>query len=295
MHSVRQTADGGYVAAGFANGPIGGSDYHIVKLNSAGTTQWQKYYGGTSVDVAASIEQTTDGGYVVGGTTNSSNTDVTQNNGTDDYWVLKLNSLGNLEWQKALGGSTFDEGKSVQQTADGGFVICGKANSNNGLVTGNHGAADFWVVKLDSAGSLTWQKSLGGSGTDWGQSIRQTIDGGYIVAGSTGSFYNGDVTINYGDRDFWVVKLGPENLGMPHFSDLNAVRAYPNPVQDFIQISNVQDVKAIALFDLSGRKVHQQHDVKEGGIAVQDLPKGVYLLQISLLNGETVSEKMIKE
>ena len=294
MNCIQQTTDGGYIAAGYSNGPLGNTDYHIVKLDNLGTTQWQNYYGGTSSDAAYYIQQTTDGGYIVAGESNSSNTDVTQNNGSYDYWVLKLNSLGELQWQKALGGSSFDYGKSIQQTTDGGFIVCGKINSNNGLVTGNHGDEDYWVVKLDNTGSVLWQKTLGGPGADWGQSIQQTSDGGYIVAGTTGSS-TGDVTIQYGDRDFWVVKLNPDNLSTTDFSNANRVSIFPNPTKDFFKLSNYENIQKIELYDLNGKKLLFKNDFEDEKISMQNFSKGIYSIKIYLDNGDIISDKIIKE
>lgn len=294
MNSIQQTADGGYVVAGYTYGPLGNTDYHIVKLNNLGTTQWQKYYGGTSSDAAYSIQQTTDGGYIVAGETNSSNTDVTNNNGSFDYWILKLDGLGDLQWQKALGGSSYDYGKSVQQTTDGGYIVCGYVNSTNGLITGNHGDADYWVVKLNNLGSVSWQKTLGGAITDWGQSIQQTTDGGYIVAGTSGS-YDGDVTVQYGDRDFWVVKLNPDNLSTTNFSNVNKVSIFPNPTKDFFKLSNYDNIQKIELYDLNGKKLILKNDFEDEKISIQNFSKGVYSVKIHLDNGDIISDKIIKE
>lgn len=294
MNCIQQTTDGGYVSAGYTYGPLGNTDYHIVKLSSSGTTVWQKYYGGTSSDSAEYIQQTTDGGYIVAGTSDSSNTNVTNNNGSDDYWLLKLNNLGELVWQKALGGSTYDYGKSVQQTTDGGFITCGYVNSSNGMVTGNHGDADYWVVKLNNLGSIVWQKTLGGTGTDWGRSVQQTTDGGYIVSGTTGS-YNGDVTIQYGDRDFWVVKLGPDNLSINDFSNVNGVTIYPNPTKDFFKLSTYKNIQKIELYDLNGKKILSKDDFNEEKISLHNFSKGIYNLKIYMDNGTIDSGKIIKE
>ncbi|MGB3453998.1 MAG: hypothetical protein WBA59_09225 [Moheibacter sp.] len=213
LSSVEQTIDGGYVIAGVSsgnNGDVtgnhGGSDYWIVKLNNNGDIQWQKSLGGTENDSANSIQQTIDGGYIVAGTSNSNNGDVTGNHGGKDYWIVKLSSSGNIIWQKSLGGTGNDYAYSIQQTIDGGYIVAGESNSNNGDVIGNHGESDYWIVKLSSSGNIIWQKSLGGSGNDVSYSIEQTQDGGYIVAGESNS-NNGDVTGNHGGRDFWIVKL----------------------------------------------------------------------------------------
>ena len=111
-----------------------------------------------------------------------------------------------IDWQKCLGGSEDDEAKSVRRTADGGYIVAGYTKSNNGDVSGCHGKEDFWVVKLDATGNLTWQRCLGGSEDDRAQSVRQTADGGYVVAGYTYS-NNGNVKGLHGESDYWIVKL----------------------------------------------------------------------------------------
>ena len=109
--------------------------------------QWQKCLGGSFDDYARSIQQTTDGGYIVAGTSDSNDGDVSGNHGATDYWVLKLSGIGNIEWQKSLGGSGRDEAYSIQQTNDGGFIVAGESFSMDGDVSGNHGNSDYWVVK----------------------------------------------------------------------------------------------------------------------------------------------------
>lgn len=174
-------------------------------LCQAPTIQWQKSYGGSDDDQARAIQQTKDGGYIVAGFSNSSNGQVTGHHGgfIYDYWVLKLNATGSIQWQKSLGGSEFDIANAVQQTTDGGYIVAGASASNDGNVTGGHGDEDYWIAKLDINGNIQWQKTLGGSGDDFAQSIQQTRDGGYIVAGSSDSF-NGNVTGNHGGDDYWV-------------------------------------------------------------------------------------------
>jgi len=214
--SIIQTTDGGYIVAGSScsnDGDVTGHqgfttifDYWIVKLSSSGIIEWQKSFGGTSDDVARFIIQTTDGGYIVAGSSSSNNGDVTGNHGATDYWIVKLSSLGIIEWQKSLGGTSNDVARSIIQTTDGGYIVAGESSSNDGDVTGNHGATDYWIVKLSSLGIIEWQKSLGGTSNDAERSIIQTTDGGYIVAGESSS-NNGDVTGNHGATDYWIVKL----------------------------------------------------------------------------------------
>lgn len=215
-HSIEPTADGGYIVAGYSFSNNGGitnhhgsmnfSDYWIVKLSSIGNIQWQKSIGGSLEDKASAIHQTPDGGYIVAGSTLSSDGDVTGVRLSMDYWLLKLSINGTVEWQKSMGGSRNDYCYSVELTNDGGYILAGDSESNDGDVSGNHGNRDYWIVKVNSTGNIQWQKSLGGSGVDEGRSVKPTADGGYIVTGNSES-NDGDVTNNHGDLDYWVVKL----------------------------------------------------------------------------------------
>ncbi|UUX92556.1 lectin like domain-containing protein [Methanoplanus endosymbiosus] len=214
--SIIQTSDDGYIATGSTestNGDVfgdhGSTDVWVVKLNSEGVFSWQKCLGGSSADSGNSIAQTTDGGYIVAGTTESYNGDVSGKHSYQDVWVVKLNSAGSMTWQKCLGGTSYDYGKCILQTSDGGYIVAGYTGSLNGDVSGNHGYSDGWVVKLNSTGSLTWQKCLGGSDYDYFKNIVQTSDGGYILVGYTKST-NGDVSGNHGNYDIWVVKLNAD-------------------------------------------------------------------------------------
>jgi uncharacterized delta-60 repeat protein len=186
--SIQQTSDGGYIVAGY-NGSFGAGYYDVwvLKLNGRGDVVWQKTYGGEDDDEAFSIQQTSDGGYIVAGYTQAFGA------GLDDFWVLKLDSSGHIQWQKTYGGENDDEARSIQQTSDGGYILAGRTRSFGA------GLDDFWVLKLDASGDVVWQKTYGGKKWDEASSIQQTSDGGYIVAGRTRSFGAGG--------DFWVLKL----------------------------------------------------------------------------------------
>ncbi|AYM99170.1 T9SS type A sorting domain-containing protein [Chryseobacterium sp. 3008163] len=212
-HSIRQTADGGYIIAGETNsndgdvtGNHGGTDAWIVKLNQNGDLVWQKTYGGSNSDSANFIEPTGDGGYIVAGDSNSNNGDLTQNKGSYDAWVFKISSDGTLEWQKNYGGTAYEGAEYIQNTSDGGYIVAATTTSNNGDLTSNHGDFDYWFIKLNSAGNIEWQKSLGGTNSDYGRFSQPTLDGGYIVAGYSNS-NNGNVSGNNGGFDCWIAKL----------------------------------------------------------------------------------------
>ena len=211
--SIQQTTDGGYVASGYSqstNGDVtenkGGTDLWVVKVSNAGDIQWQKSFGGSEADYSNQIQQTLDGGYIMTGSTNSTDGDVSGNHGSYDVWVVKLSSSGDLQWQKSLGGSGTDYGYSIQQTTIGDYFITGSTNSNNGDVIGNHGSQDVWIVKLSITGDLHWQKTLGGTNGDQAYTIKPTSDGGCVLAGYSTS-NDGDVTVNHGNKDVWIVKL----------------------------------------------------------------------------------------
>jgi hypothetical protein len=214
--SIKQTSDGGYIFAGTTtsnDGDVSGNhgdqfqvDGWVVKLSSVGAIQWQKCLGGSGSEGLNSIEQTTDGGYIVAGGTKSNNGDVSGNHGGYDAWVVKLSSTGSIQWQKCLGGTSDDGFKSIRKLIDGGYILVGGTNSINGDVSINYGLYDGWVVKLNSSGEIQWQNAIGGSAMDGFDAIYETSDGGCIVAGS--SYSNGGIVAgNHGGGDAWVAKF----------------------------------------------------------------------------------------
>ena len=183
----------------------GGYDVWVVKLDNSGSIIWEKSYGSSKDDYGASICSTFDGGYVIVGYSNGNDSNLTKNNGSFDFWVFKIDSLGKLLWQKSYGGSKYDIAKSVVQAPDSGFVICGFSESNDGDATKNNGGSDFWILKLDSSGNLVWQKSYGGSKDESANSIINAKKG-YLVAGYTAS-NDSDVSKNHGSCDFWILEI----------------------------------------------------------------------------------------
>jgi len=209
---VQQTNDGGYIVAGHSrsNSANSSDDYWILKLDTNGNLEWEKNYGGLYCEVAKSIQQTLDGGYIVAGFTDGSGGDVSNNNGDNDYWIIKLDLNGNLEWEKNYGGTSDDKANSIKQTNDGGYIVVGYSGSNDDDINDNYGFYDYWIVKLDDFGNIEWEQNYGGTDRDEPNSMMLTDDGGYIVAGFSYS-NDGDLTGNYGNNDFWVVKLESTN------------------------------------------------------------------------------------
>ncbi|WP_310558292.1 T9SS type A sorting domain-containing protein [Flavobacterium sp.] len=182
----------------------------IICFAQAPTIQWQKSLGGTEFDVANAAVATSDGGIVFAGETNSAYGDTgANNNGRFNFWVVKMNASGVIQWQRSLGGTKNDKAYSIAETSDLGFIVAGFTSSNDNDVSLNKGNSDYWIVKLSASGVIEWQKTYGGSGSEEANKIKQTQDGGYIIAGVTNST-DGDITTAKGNQDFWIVKLNAD-------------------------------------------------------------------------------------
>jgi hypothetical protein len=211
--TIVQTADSGFIVAGLTesnDGDVtfnnGGYDTWLAKLTPAGSITWQRSYGGSLSDNCNYIQQTSDGGYIFASSSKSNDGDATLNYGTFDFWVVKVNATGGIIWQKSYGGSGVDAPHCVKQTADGGYIVCGRTNSFSDDVVGNHGIDDFWVVRLSDTGRLLWAKCYGGTGDDDAGVVMEMPDGSFIVGGATAS-NDGDVSGNHGGDDYWVIRI----------------------------------------------------------------------------------------
>jgi PKD repeat protein len=187
-HSVQQTEDGGYILTGYTwSYGSGDADFWLVKTDSEGNKQWDKTFGGTNFESAWSVQQTTGGGYILAGHTESYGA------GGADVWLVKTDSDGNEQWNKTFGGTFGDRVYAVQQTTDGGYILARYTELHSA------GAGDFLLVKTDSDGNEQWNKTFGGTSNDGATSVQQTTDGGYILAGFTESY-------GAGGGDVWLVK-----------------------------------------------------------------------------------------
>jgi len=176
----------GYTASSGA----GGYDIHLVRTDGSGELIWEEFYGGSQDDIAYSLAQTVDSGYVITGYTSS------QGPGPYNLWLLKTDSTGTVEWDKVLGGPEGEVGREVRQTTDGGYIITGYTS------TWGAGSSDLWLVRTDDAGTVIWDSYFGGTQWDEGQSVVETWDGGFAVTGYTDT--DGPVTaIGY---DLWILK-----------------------------------------------------------------------------------------
>lgn len=214
--------DSGYIVLtrtastdGDVTGHNGDTDLWIIKLNDAGGIEWKYCLGGNGSEYTSqfpSIRPTIDGGYIIAGTSSSTNGSFSTNHGQLDAWAIKLSSSGIVEWQRLYGGTMDDGAHRVLTLEDGGYLLLGYTTSpNTGDVSGWHGESDIWVLRLDANGNIVWQKCLGGAESDSGESLLSlTDDSGFIVGGEV--YYStpgnhGDITGYHGEYDVWIVKL----------------------------------------------------------------------------------------
>jgi hypothetical protein len=194
-HSAQQISDGGFIIAGQTNSiGAGGYDVYLIKTDALGKLLWQKTYGGAYDDTAWSVQLTTDGGYIITGSTYSFGA------GGSDIYLVKTDALGNQLWQKTFGGTGNDEGYSVQQTTDGGYIIVGVSTQKGS------GGYKIYIIKTDSSGNLIWERIYGGTSEDAGDSVQQTSDGGYIIAGYTSPLKGYSTLSDVGFSDIYLIK-----------------------------------------------------------------------------------------
>jgi len=302
FNSVEILNDGSFYFSGTTGsyqtfGNHGGYDFWVVKTDGLGNIQWQKFYGGSAGDFGNSLKITPDQGFVFTGETYSYNGDVLGSNNIDnndsDVWFFRADNLGNIIWQNSLGGTIREAGYDVVVTADGGFAVTGYTNSFNGDVSYNYGSKDFWIVKLNSAGNKIWEKCYGGVADDVSNSIVETADGGFVLAGSIQSNdFNSTVSGYHGDGDGWVVKLGFYNS--LNDLEINNTRISPNPTSDVIKVrlDGFQHDRSFRIKDQFGRVIIEStFHSQENEINLSKFNSGVYFLQ---LEGESICQKIIK-
>lgn len=275
-NSVQQTPDGGYIIAGFTDS-FGSADAFLIKAGQTGQLQWQKTFGGSQIDEARCVRQTPDGGYILTGYTSS------YGSGSNDLWLLKTDSSGNVVWDRTYGGTGSDEGCSVRQTFDGGYIVTGYTSSLGA------GGRDLWLLKTDSEGVLVWDATFGGSSWEGGNSVNLTLDGGYIVAGYTRSF-------GEGGADLWLVRTAPEQ-GIHSWHDPDpCITCHPNPSHGQVTVScSVTSATraVVSVHDLTGRTVASLLDgrVAPGLLSAVWYPgslgSGVYIARIETEQGQS--------
>lgn len=227
LQTAKLTTDGGFILAGTSDAAntnpeaqksFGGNDFWILKLDAKGNVEWEQRFGGVGQDDLVTLQLTRDGGYIIGGSSDSPaaenttnpNSKQQDNAGNMDYWVLKLDRKGAIQWQKTFGGNYADLLRSITPTTDGGFVVGGYSNStqSGSKTNGNYGeGGDFWVLKLNSDGTILWQQTIGGDHDDQLTCVVQTQDGGLVFGGNSNSNASNSKSQNTSDgTDFWLYR-----------------------------------------------------------------------------------------
>ena len=274
--AVQQSADSGFIICGttYSYG-AGQSDIYLIKTNAAGDTEWTRTYGGAEPEHGHSVQQTSDQGYVICGTTYSFGS------GDADIWVVRTNANGDTLWTRTFGGDTADLGHCVAQTSDGGFIVCGQTAS---FGTGNY---DAWLIRTDSSGDTLWARTSGGGDDDRAYSVRPTADGGFIVAGVTRSF-------GTGGSDAWLIKTDADGhvaIEEPKASATRppapAITCRPNPCRGTTTVSFAPQASTspltLRIYDIRGRVVlTRQVSTSSFLLSTSELPSGAYFVRCDI-------------
>jgi len=225
--SVIETIDGGFFITGFLDvsasngeGNDDGESRHTsgrssrhgvgefwgVKLNRFGQTQWRRYFGGSNNDRSYDVAETIDGNLIMIGSSESNDFDITNSQGSYDFWAVKVSLAGEMLWQKNFGGSSIDIAYSITNTPDDHYILAGDTRSSDGDVTDFKGNTDFWLVKFDDDGNQIWQNTYGGSDFESARAILPLQNGNYLVCGSTKS-QDDQVSGNFGQNDVWSIVI----------------------------------------------------------------------------------------
>ena len=233
-NQIKQTSDNGYIITGFfdvsasggegsdaqgnsnntiiddtrsPNGNLHGvGEFWVIKLDATGEKEWRRYFGGSNNDRSYDVVETDDNGFLISGTSESEDFDIIDPKGSYDFWVVKVDAVGNKEWTKSYGGSQIDNAYAMCKTQDGNFILAGDTRSNDQDITSSNGNADAWLVKINPTGTLIWQKNYGGTEFESSRYIENLNNGTYIVAGSSRS-NNGDASTNSGENDMWLLLI----------------------------------------------------------------------------------------
>ncbi len=287
MSSVHQTSDGGYIVGGQKFNQQGKRDVRLLKTDGNGNELWSRTFGGANEnDDARSVRETTDGGYIIAGSTRSFGA------GATDFWLIKTDENGNEVWNRTFGGQSFDDGHSVQQTQDGGYIIAGNTLSFGA------GDLDVWLVKVDAAGDEEWNRAVGESGQEQGYYVSQTADGGYIVTGRRGGFgENRDVFLVRISADSSLTSVEAKQNEIP--SEFSLGQNFPNPFNPSTAIDYMVKKGAhvkIDVFSVTGQHIKTLVDGRKSAGTHQlrfrggNLAGGIYFYRM-FINGRLQETK----
>jgi hypothetical protein len=220
-YDILQTQDNGFFFTGFlditsarADGNTekhstltshGVGEFWGTKITDSGEIQWRGYFGGSNNDRAHAVVASNDNGFVMAGFSESDDFDISNTQGSYDFWLVKVDTNGNMLWERSFGGTGIEISYDIANTLDNGYVVVGNTFSTDGDISGNKGESDIWLIKVDDAGSILWEQTYGGTQFDAAQAVISSKDGGYFIVGNSKSI-DIDATLNNGENDIWVIK-----------------------------------------------------------------------------------------
>lgn len=316
---IIQTSDGGYVVVGTSNSEDGNVNcvtefYHegiVMKLDSQRNIEWVQCYGGSWDESIFAVTEAQNG-YVFSAYSYSNDGDVSghhgiagppSDGGTPDIWVVKIDFEGNIIWQNSIGGSENEVSWYITQTEDEGFIVIGKTKSHDGDVVGNHSVGvneDIWMVKLNLLGEIEWQRCIGGAGDEEVErGILKKGDYHYVIAGETGVM-DGDVLCDPWGHDMWPdywvfeIKDTLSDNGIEHFTT-DGIKVYPNPAQNYLifEFKANHIYNSIQLLNIFGDIVlSKQIKNNKTVFDTRNIQSGIYFFKI-LDNGSQYSGKVL--
>ncbi|MEC4005454.1 T9SS type A sorting domain-containing protein [Flavobacterium sp. SUN052] len=309
LTSFNKTTDNGYIIGGYSSSGISGNktencygqnDFWIVKLDSDKNILWQKTIGGTEIEQCNAVIEMVDNGFLIGGNSSSgiSGNKTEPSKGADDFWVIKLNSLGEIIWQKTIGGTTSDGIASIDKTIDGNFLLAGTSSSpiSGDKTENSRGLEDIWLVKIDENGTILWDKTIGGNDQDYNIKIQSTPDNGIIIGSNSKSSISGEKTEIATGQDYWIIKLSPDNLSN-NTLDSSLFSIYPNPTTGVfnIKFNSTFENYTITIRNYLGQIVKQENistiNTYTNSIETQS---GFYFIELENKNHQKITFKIIK-
>jgi hypothetical protein len=301
LRSVVPTDDGGWMLFGeilsSLPGSQGGLDYWLIKTDAQGNLLWQKSYGGSQFEEATVIHKTNDGAFILFGRSASHDGDVISHipgHADSDLWIVRVNATGDIVWEKAIGGTSYELVNTVIQDVNGAFILGGENRSNDFATNPFYGLTDSWVMKMSPAGDVLWTKTFGGYDFDYCNALLATPDGGFIAANTTFSSTR-EVIGNHGDFDIWLVKFGATvGVFSPAQTPPAAINITPNPAVNTINFQLPENLEAtqVTIADASGKVVLQATHTNR--LDISALNPAWYSVTVSSKTGKTFIGKFFK-
>jgi hypothetical protein len=301
-YSIIQTYDSGYAFLGWSSGAGGNvtgyrsaRDYWLGKIDKSGAFQWGRCYGGSDFDEGYDLKQTPDSGFILTGRTLSLDGDVSANLDSSMFesWTVKTDKNGNIEWEKTIGGSEYDQGASILILSDTTFLLCSTSQSNDRDVSGNHGNDDIFLAIMNFNGQILWSRCFGGPGREHSRAVIEVGSQDWCMIGES-TYSGGDVSGNHGYGDYWLVRLNEATSPVLNSILEQPLEIFPNPFSHSINILlNGSMEGKLKVLDIVGNVLFESDDFNSSSINLSFLSGGIYF--VNFVNGKTnFSQKIVK-